>query len=152
MRLALDPGPTQTGWCLLGPDGVPVQSGVSPNDEVLDMLYGGGLGARLLVIERIESRGMSVAQVVFDTCVWIGRFQQAWHDPKAARLIFRRDVKLHLCGSAKAKDTNIWQALLDRFGGKDVAVGKKAQPGPLHGVRSHARAALAVAITDFDSP
>lgn len=152
MRLALDPGPVVTGWCLLGHDGAPVQSDVSPNEQVIEMLRAGGLGARLLVIERIESRGMSVAQVVFDTCVWIGRFQQAWHDPGAVRLIFRRAVKLHLCGSAKAKDTNVWQALLDRFGGKDVAVGKKAAPGRLYGVKSHARQALAVAITDFDNP
>lgn len=152
MRLALDPGPVVTGWCLLGPDGVPVQADVSPNERVIEMLRAGGLGARLLVIERIESRGMSVAQVVFDTCVWIGRFQQAWHDPEAARLIFRRVVKLHLCGSVKASDANVWQALLDRFGGKDVAVGKKAAPGRLYGVKSHARQALAVAITDFDNP
>jgi hypothetical protein len=60
-----------------------------------------------------------------------------------AELVFRRDVKLHLCGSARAKDPNIRQALLDRFG----PVGTKKAPGPLYGVKSHIWSALAVAVT-----
>jgi hypothetical protein len=74
---------------------------------------------------------------------WIGRFQQAWRDPEEVRLVYRREVKLHLCGSMKAKDANVWQALIDKLG----PVGTKACPGPLYGVKSHARSALAVAVT-----
>ena len=37
----------------------------------------------------------------------------------------RQEVKLHLCNSARAKDANIRQALIDRFGGKDKAIGRK---------------------------
>lgn len=59
-------------------------------------------------------------------------------------------MKLHLCSDMRAKDSNIWQALLDRFGGKSAAVGLKKTPGPLYGITSHARAALALAITDHD--
>ncbi len=69
-------------------------------------------------------------------------------------LLKRFDVKLHLCGNARAKDTNIRQALIDRFGGiegKSKAVGTKKAPGPLYGCKSHMWAALAVAVTWWDT-
>jgi hypothetical protein len=90
---------------------------------------------------------MPVGREVFETCVWIGRFQQVWRDPEAVKLVYRRDVKLHLCGNSRAKDANIRQALIDKLG----PVGTKAAPGPLYGVRSHAWAAVAVAVTAFDT-
>ncbi len=63
----------------------------------------------------------------------------------------RREVKLHLCGTARAKDNNIRAALLDRFGGsRSVAVGTAKHPGPLYGIRSHEWAALALAVTFWD--
>ena len=66
-------------------------------------------------------------------------------------MIYRKDVKLHLCGSPRAKDSNIRQALIDRFGpGKEKAIGLKKTPGPLYGVKSHVWAALAVAVTHLD--
>jgi len=91
----------------------------------------------------VASYGMPVGREVFETVRWIGRFQQAWHKPEEVRLIYRRDVKLHLCGSMRAKDPHVWQALIDKLG----PVGTKASPGPLYGVKSHARSALAVAVT-----
>ena len=108
------------------------------------------VAADRLVIEMIASYGMPVGAEVFETCVWIGRYQQAWKDPEAVCLTLRRAVKLHLCNDMRAKDSNIWQALLDRFGGKSSAVGLKKTPGPLYGITSHARSALALAITDHD--
>ena len=96
-----------------------------------------------LAIEMVASYGMAVGKEVFETVRWIGRFQQCWRDPDAVRLIYRRDVKLHLCGSPRAKDANIRQALIDQLG----PVGVKREPGPLYGVKSHAWSALAVAVT-----
>lgn len=146
--LAIDPGPSMSGW--LAYDGRVLGSGVMPNNA---LLYGlvhqkGTYRAAFLAIEMIASYGMPVGREVFETCVWIGRFQQAWHDPEAVRRVTRLEVKLHLCNSARAKDPNVWQALLDRFG----PVGTKAAPGPLYGVKSHARAALALAVTVADMP
>lgn len=63
----------------------------------------------------------------------------------------RRAVKLHLCGSMRAKDGNIRQALVDRFGGQAQAVGTKKAPGPLFGLSSHRWSALAVAVTWWDT-
>ena len=141
LLLSVDPGTQQSGWCLF--DGERVRdSGVDRNIDVL---------ARLqtcehnwtLAIEMIASYGMAVGRETFETCVWIGRYIQAWHEPDEVRLIYRRDVKLHLCGQPRAKDTNIRQALIDKLG----PVGTKKAPGPLYGVTSHAWSALAVAVT-----
>lgn len=145
--LAIDPGTEQSGWCLYE-NGRVADSGVGSNH---DLLYGmNDMGADWLAIEMIASYGMPVGKEVFETCVWIGRFQQAWAKPAAVRLIYRKDAKVHLCGTTKAKDANIRQALLDLFprtgGGKTPQVGTKSQPGPLYGVSSHAWAALAVAV------
>lgn len=95
----------------------------------------------VLVIEKIESMGMAVGAEVFETVFWSGRFYQAW--PRRVERVSRRDVKLHLCGSMRAKDANVRQALIDKLG----APGIKKSPGPTYGVSSHQWAALAVAVT-----
>jgi hypothetical protein len=154
--LAIDPGTAESGWVLFQ-DGNVVNSGVMPNASMLFYIASAAIGdftqgrRHSLAIEMIASYGMAVGREVFETCVWIGRFQQAWHSPEEVRLVYRRDVKLHLCGTAQAKDPNIRQALLDRYartgGGKTPQIGTKAKPGPLYGVSSHAWAALGVAVT-----
>lgn len=151
--LAIDPGATQSGWCLYDPRLVkaPIHfSGVVPNAQVAAYLEGrSDYPWGHCIIEWIAhyGRGMPAGASVFDTCRWVGRFEQAWKHDAACTLMMCRDVKLHLCGSVKAKDSNIRQALIDKFGGKDKAIGKKANPGPLHGVKSHAWSALALAVT-----
>jgi hypothetical protein len=150
--LAVDPGTEQSGWVEFI-DGVVKDSGVMENGDLLELLGSDHWRTEgyELALEMISSYGMPVGREVFETCVWVGRFKQQWHHPAAVRLVYRRDVKQYLCGSAKAKDANIRQALLDMFprvgGGKTPQVGTKAQPGPLYGVSSHAWAALAVAVT-----
>lgn len=151
MIIALDPGTTESGFVLF--DGIRVtESGVLPNHELLGWVRDPGWRGRAatLAIEMVASYGMPVGREVFETCVWIGRYAQAWHDPEAVRFVFRRDVKLHLCGKGNAKDPNVRQALLDLFpgtgGGATPQVGTKAKPGPLYGVSTHAWAALGVAI------
>ena len=63
----------------------------------------------------------------------------------------RRAVKLALCGDSRAKDANIRQALIDRFGGS-AAVGRKAAPGPLYGITRDVWSALAIAVTYAIAP
>ena len=94
--------------------------------------------------EWIESYGMTVGKSVFETCLEIGRLVDA---PKQLRLIPRRLVKLHLCGTMRAKDPNIRQALIDKLG----TVGTKKNPGPLHGVSGHLWSALAIAVYASES-
>lgn len=138
--LALDPGPAQSGWALF--DGGRVAgAGVLPNADALRMVQESA--ADMLAVEMIASYGMAVGREVFETCVWVGRFQQAWRDPSGVKLLYRQEVKLHLCKSPRAKDANIRQALLDLLGPQ----GSKKAPGPTYGVASHAWAALGVAVT-----
>lgn len=152
--LAIDPGPVQSGWCLLV-DGRPDRFGIHDNavliegiGEIADRLP---TGSCTLAIEMIASYGMAVGKDVFETCVWVGRYVQEWHDEQNTMLVYRKDVKLHLCGSPRAKDANIRQALIDMFpatgGGKVPQIGTKKQPGPLFGVTSHVWPALGVAVT-----
>lgn len=99
-----------------------------------------------LAIEMVASYGMAVGKDVFETCVWIGRFVQAY--PGRTHWVYRKDVKMALCGSMRARDSNIRQALTDRYGpGREKAVGRKKAPGPLYGIRTHLWSALAVGVT-----
>jgi hypothetical protein len=151
--LAIDPGCERSAWVLW--NGVRVRShGISENEDVLGMLYEGmaAFTADALVIEEIASYGMPVGREVFQTVRWCGRFEQEAIDDQwtSINYMLRRDVKLHLCGQPRAKDTNVRQALIDRFGGKGTAIGKKASPGPLYGLKADEWQALALAVTFYD--
>ena len=106
-----------------------------------------------LVVEKVVNYGMIVGAEVFETVFWSGRFCESWQ--RGTGLPYHRlprmDVKMHLCHDSRAKDKNIRQALIDRFGpGKEKAIGLKYSPGPLYGVSGHCWAALALAVTWAD--
>lgn len=143
---AIDPGTHESGWVFYE-RGTVLASGVLPNDALLSKVAECDW-AEAIAIEMVASYGMAVGAEVFETVRWIGRFQQVWRDPDAVRLVYRKDVKMHLCGTPRAKDPNIRQALIDMLGPQ----GTKKAPGPTHGVRSHAWAALAVAVTTDAQP
>ncbi len=151
LLLAIDPAPSVSAWIELA-DGLPVAFAIEPNDLVLDRIR--DTCALVLAVEMIASYGMPAGADVFSTAVWSGRFIQRWTDrPERGLLrpIHRKDVMLHLCNSRRAKDSNIRQALIDRYGpGKPAAVGLKASPGPLYGVSKDVWAALGVAVTVAD--
>jgi len=139
MLIGIDPGPREFSWVLWDGSRV-VACGDEPNYQPGAFLTR-SVGYPVAV-EWIESFGMAVGREVFETVFSIGRMAAM----KNVRLVPRRDVKLHLCGSARAKDANIRQALIDRFG----PVGTRKNPGPLFGISNHRWAALAVAVTAFD--
>jgi hypothetical protein len=146
MILALDPGTAHSQYVLLA-DGRVVDKNFLENIDLLYALPQLIRGAAVC-IEGIQCQGMAVGQETFTTCIWIGRFMQVCVDNgQVPEIIYRSAVKLHLCGTSRAKDPNVRQALLDRFGGKVAAIGKKASPGPLYGVSGHAWAALGLAVT-----
>ncbi len=149
--LAIDPGTTKSAYVIYE-KGVIVEFGIKLNQELLQKIVFDKselCTCEHLAIEMIASYGMAVGQEVFETCVWIGRFVQAWTSP--ITMIYRKDVKIHLCNSMRAKDGNIRQAIIDRYpatgGGKIPQIGIKKQPGPLYGVSKDIWAALGVAIT-----
>lgn len=142
MILAIDPGPTESGYVVFDGERV-LQSGTLPNREMLRLVRNDGGVMDRLAIEMVASYGMAVGRDVFECVRWIGRFQQAWRDPDAVQLVYRQDVKMALCHSMKAKDSNIRASLIDRLG----APGTKKKPGPTYRVKGHAWSALAVAVT-----
>src|SRR6185437_8414018 len=124
--LAIDPGTLQSGWVVLDDTRV-MESGIDPNPDVLRRVaeWDGPLA-----IEMVACYGMPVGAEVFETCLWIGRFVQAYRYGSLAQLVYRKDVKLHLCGTSQAKDPHIRQALIDLIGPQ----GTKKNPGPTYGV------------------
>ena len=153
--MALDPGPKESTFVrctftgetnLMGQPLIISGVGSLGNNEMLDKLT--GLFGVIVVCEMIACYGMAVGKEVFETCRWIGRFEQklATHGGKLETLT-RMEAKMNLCHSARANDANIRQALIDRFGG----VGTRKSPGTLFGISGHAWAALAVGVSFYDS-
>jgi len=143
--LAIDPGCTESAW-ILYEDGKFPFFGKEPNHDLLKRLGYLVWEADHLAIEMVASYGMAVGKDVFETCLWIGRFIQAFTSNDNFSRVYRKDVKMHLCGSMKAKDANIRQALIDRFG----PPGTKANPGATYGISKDVWSALAVAVTFAD--
>jgi len=143
--LAIDPGPEQSAYCVYDTETqTPMSWGKC--DNLMALVHVNFADADRLAVEMVASYGMPVGAEVFATCVWAGRFIERWM-PGDVRLVYRRDVKLHLCGDSRAKDANIRQAIIDRYGGKAKAIGLKATPGVLYGLSGDCWSALGVAIT-----
>ena len=102
-----------------------------------------------LAIEIMRARGQKMGNHCIDTTFWAGRFVEAWSGPWSS--VDRKDVKMHLLGKARGTDSNIRTALVDKWGGKDQAIGKKANPGPLYGVTHDVWQALGVAVTWWET-
>lgn len=150
--LSIDPGPEKSSFVGWSRDTI-VTLGERENIEMFkvmrELVDADGLCEWGLSIEMVASYGMAVGKEVFETCVWIGRFDQYWSGlgNRCASLVYRKDVKMHLCQSMRAKDANIRQALIDRFG----KPGTKKNPGRLYGVSNHIWSALAIAVTTADT-
>jgi hypothetical protein len=146
---AVDPGSEQSAFVILA-DGVPIRHGKISNHTLLDYIRSEWCPEHgPLAIEMIASYGMPVGREVFETVLWIGRFMEAWQSRGGkVQLVYRRDVKLFHCETSKANDSNIRAALIDRYGpGKERAIGLKARPGPLYGIKADEWSALALALT-----
>ena len=142
--VAIDPGPERSAlvvWNGTAPNLLRYMS----NDAILALLGTWKASDSACVIEQSASYGMAVGAEVFETCVWSGRFMEAFGPDRVHRLP-RLKVKQHLCHDSRAKDANIRQALIDRFG----KPGTKKTPGALFGVSGDLWAALAVAVTWWD--
>lgn len=144
--LAIDPGPLMSAYLVFDLTVLhPEEHDIVTNDRLMRHLSAFPHGATV-VIEKVESFGMAVGREVFETVWWAGRFYQtalsAGLDPHE---VTRREVKLTLCGSSRAKDANIRQVLMDRFGGSG-SKGTKKNPGPLYGIHDDIWSALALAV------
>jgi len=143
--LAIDPGNEDSAYALW--DGAKIHSfGKVSNFEMRGALRD-CFSADVVAVEMVACYGMAVGATVFDTCRAVGRFEEiAATSGVRSELVYRRDVKLHHCKSAKAKDGNIAQALRDRFGVK----GTKKKPGFFFGFHADVWQAFAIAVMVVD--
>lgn len=151
MIIACDPGTTESAIVRWDGHRI-VEARIMPNPLLL-------IGMRRLMfcntkdshlhIEMFASFGMIVGKEVFETCVWIGRFSEAWSNVTGvdAHMVYRQQVKMHLCQTPRAKDSNIRQALIDRFG----PPGTKKDKGVTYGLKSHLWSAFAIAVYAHDN-
>jgi hypothetical protein len=152
--LAIDPGPEESAWVMLCADRSVGEFDIQTNDRIEDSILSAAYPLQshptAMAIEMIDSFGMAVGKSVFETIYHIGRLCATWQQTINDEVyrITRRDIKLHLCNSSRAKDANVRQVLIDRYGGtRQKAVGTKKNPGPLYGFKTHLWSALAVGIT-----
>lgn len=141
VTLGIDPGTTKSAYAILDGDEI-VGHGIEDNYELLSWFRGNLFKPEpdLIGCEMIASMGMIVGKEVFETCRWIGRFQEA-AKLRRFELIYRKDIKMHLCKTMRSKDTHVRQALLARYGEQ----GTKKDKGATYGIKSHEWSALAVA-------
>ena len=147
--LAIDPGNVKSAYVMYE-DEKPMCFGKFDNDMMLDIITYHRAYTSHLAIEMVACYGMKVGATIFETAYWTGVFAQAYGLNRTTK-VYRKDVKMHLCSSMRAKDGNIRQAIIDKYppsgGGKTPQIGVKANPGPLYGISADVWAALGVAIT-----
>lgn len=134
--LAIDPGPAESAYVIFDVARNEIEDKeIIPNYDLLVRLREADFDR--IAIEMVASYGMPVGREVFETCVWIGRFiQTSAIEGFPVHLIYRKDVKMALCGNLRAKDANIRQVLLDMLGKEKTK-----------GVHKDMWSALAVAMT-----
>ncbi len=149
--IAIDPGNEESAFCSYDTElKRPLYFKKIQNNTLLQGLK--EVKAERLIVEMIACYGMAVGATVFETCTWIGRFEQQWvnragiFNETTMHRLKRMEVKMHLCKSTRAKDGNIRQALIDRFG----VPGTKKNQGVLYGMSGDCWAALAIAVTWAD--
>lgn len=157
--LAIDPGSTESGWVVIDTDTLePLEFGKTENEALRAGIFSSNVTVTdfdSAFVEMVASYGMAVGKDVFQTCVWIGMFSTTIERRcgKLPTLVYRQPVKLHHCHSAKAKDSNIRQALVDRFasGQPNYGKGTKAQPGWFYGFNADIWQAYALAVYAADT-
>jgi len=149
---AIDPGSEKSAWVIFDEKMAPVKFGISKNRALIKLIrnIASAVGVKTLVIEIVKSYGNVMGDSVLQTVEWIGRFQEAFGPGKIVRLS-RKEIVTNICGHARAKDKNVRQAVIDRFGGKEKALGSKKNPGSIYGAKKDIFSALAVGLTYFDS-
>jgi hypothetical protein len=147
---AIDPGSRMSAYVVNDDTLRPITFAKVANEDLLAQLP----EADCYVIEMVASYGMAVGEEVFETVRWIGRFEQALTAQGAhPDLVKRLPVKVHLCHSPKANDSNVRQALVDRFapGQPNHGKGTKTAPGWFYGFHADIWQAFALAVYAADT-
>lgn len=156
--LAIDPGNIESAFVVVTDDlSKVIDKGKLPNAELEEYIWSVPTKrwyrddqVKHIAVEMVASYGMPVGAEVFETCVQIGRFERhieiVWGNVINYQRIYRMEEKTAICHNSRARDSNIRQALIDRFG----AIGTKKNPGYFYGFKKDIWAAMAVAVTYHD--
>ena len=148
--LAIDPGNKESGVAIIQMPNFRLEWFAKlPNEDVFKVANRYGYDE--IAIEMVACYGMPVGKDVFETCLWIGRFLEQFKEHQIS-FVYRKEEKMHLCGSMKAKDTNIKQALVNRYAKHDFKNGKGTQKNPdtFFGVAKDVWQAIAVGVTYYE--
>ena len=158
--IGIDPGNIETGYCVVYKDNYEIIGKGKCLNEVMYEEIGLCLASspeysndmRIYVaVEGFKSYGMMMGQTTIDAIWWSGRFFEMYedHDPFT---LYRKEVKLNLCGMTNAKDKNVTAALVERFAPNTLNRGKgyKKSPGYFYGFKADIWAAFAICVTYVD--
>lgn len=133
--LAIDPGPVQSGWVYYDTETkLPLFFGIDTTRELISRMDP-ARAIDQLVIEKVGTQQQNMAgDPVFETCVSIGRFVEAFNrDADVCRDLTRSAVIIHLHGFQrrkradgtwfKVKDKHINALIRERYGGQEKAIG-----------------------------
>ena len=146
MILGIDPGPTRSAFCMW--DGEKIRLfGTKDNNSVANELVKLDGSGTVVGCEHLQCFGMAVGKDVFETAYWVGDFRATCREFSVPFVrVYRGQVKMHHCQSMRAKDSNIRQALIDRFG----PPGTKKAPGLTYGLKGDEWSAFAIAVMVAD--
>ena len=150
--LAIDAGTTESGYVIMRTEPFQLlKVGKIPNDDLLNIVKTEDY--EKLIYEEFQSFGMPVGESTITSITWNGRYIQSAKDRwKDTIPIYRKDEKMTLCGSMKANDGNIRQALIDRYARFDFKNGKGTKPNQdtFYGVSKDVWQAIAVGVTYWE--
>ncbi len=176
--VAIDPGLEESGWVSILDDGK-ITSEIVENAKLLNTIRSTDPTTVTLVIERMNFMAKHAGNSVHEPNVWAGRFMEAFAGRGGSvHRIFRRTVTTYISGQVAQGNAAIRAAIIDRYGGKDKAIGgvrcKRCKgkgwtgrhrtpcddwrcekgwlhpPGPLKGVVTHCWQALALGLAYLD--
>lgn len=137
--LAFDPGSERVGIAFIQRlvDGFQVVADtLPPNMALLYTPVGMRSESRYglsVVIETPRAYTERATQALLDTCILAGRLAERWL-PRTVVMLSRSTILRGLTGETHATNSEVRQAIIGMFGGKEVAVGRKGtkkQPGTL---------------------
>lgn len=147
--LAIDPGNEFSAFVEMDSAYKPIRFAKLLNEKMRSVVAEAAEDS--VVIEMIGhyGSGMPAGTTVFDTCIWIGRFTEIAGD---VTYIKRKTIAAEICGNVKAKDSNVRQALIDRFapGVSNYGKGTKKNPGWFYGFSADVWQAYAVGVAYLD--
>ena len=127
--LAIDVGTVDSGYAIMrfDKDDIKLLSfGKIANEALMQIIKNNGYDQ--LVYEQFQSFGMAIGESTIESILWNGRLIQAAIDRGIpVDRIYRKEEKLCLCNTLRAKDANIRQALIDRYAKTDKKNGKGAR-------------------------